>query len=370
MDQAGVQGVQVAVLGNGKTAWHASFGLANAETKAPVTDASVFEAASLSKPVFAYAVLKLVDAGKIDLDTPISSYLPGRYDVGDDARLAQITPRHVLSHRVGLPELEVWQRSAEDLLHPGRAIQLLRRGLRVPGRCGRAGDGPDARGLHAALGVRSAGHDEQQLRLAAPVRGSEGLQPWPARLRGRPAHALAGERRGEPAHHGPGLCPVRPGCDRRQGTARADSAGVDVAAEQARREGHQYRDRRAHRSSCAVAGLGAGLGTRAGGRGVVAVALGRQRDDEGVRGGVAAAASRRRAVRQLGERSCARAGDSRGRDGRHVSSLRMAQAARARAGLRPVRLGASCVRRGDRPSTSTARSERRARPNPASTKTR
>jgi len=45
------------------------FGLANAETKAPVTDDSVFEAASLSKPVFAYAVLSLVDAGQIDLDT-------------------------------------------------------------------------------------------------------------------------------------------------------------------------------------------------------------------------------------------------------------------------------------------------------------
>ena len=63
MEQAGVQGVQIAVISGGTAAWHASFGLANAETKAPVTDASVFEAASLSKPVFAYAVLTLVDAG-------------------------------------------------------------------------------------------------------------------------------------------------------------------------------------------------------------------------------------------------------------------------------------------------------------------
>ncbi len=99
MTQAGVEGLQIAVLSGGKTAWHASFGLANAATKAPVTDASVFEAASLSKPVFAYAVLTLVDAGQLDLDTPISRYLPGRYDVGDDTRLHLITPRHVLSHR-------------------------------------------------------------------------------------------------------------------------------------------------------------------------------------------------------------------------------------------------------------------------------
>jgi CubicO group peptidase (beta-lactamase class C family) len=112
MEQAGVQGVQLAVLSGGKTGWHASFGLANADTKAPVTDASVFEAASLSKPVIAYAVLTLVDAGSIDLDTPISKYLPGRYDVGDDARLDLITPRHVLSHQSGFPN---WRAGSDAL---------------------------------------------------------------------------------------------------------------------------------------------------------------------------------------------------------------------------------------------------------------
>jgi len=112
MEQAGVQGAQIAVLGGGTTAWHASFGLANVETKAPVTDASVFEAASLSKPVFAYVVLTLADAGAIDLDTPISKYLPGRYDVGDDARLDLITPRHVLSHQSGFPN---WRTGSEPL---------------------------------------------------------------------------------------------------------------------------------------------------------------------------------------------------------------------------------------------------------------
>ena len=112
MEQAGVQGVQIAVLSGGKTAWHASYGLANAETNAPVTDASVFEAASLSKPVFAYAVLTLVDAGLVDLDRPISKYLPGRYDVGDDVRLDLITPRHVLSHRSGFPN---WRSGSDPL---------------------------------------------------------------------------------------------------------------------------------------------------------------------------------------------------------------------------------------------------------------
>jgi CubicO group peptidase (beta-lactamase class C family) len=112
MEQAGVQGVQVAVLSGGKTGWHGSFGLANAETKTPVTDASVFEAASLSKPVFACAVLTLVDAGLVDLDTPVSKYLPGRYDVGDDVRIDLITPRHVLSHQSGFPN---WRPGSDPL---------------------------------------------------------------------------------------------------------------------------------------------------------------------------------------------------------------------------------------------------------------
>ncbi len=103
MKDADVQGLSIALLRDGELVWHRGFGVKNAKTKEPVTDATVFEAASLSKPVFAYAVLKLVDAGKLDLDTPLNKYLPGNYDVGEDQRLGQITARHVLSHRPGFP---------------------------------------------------------------------------------------------------------------------------------------------------------------------------------------------------------------------------------------------------------------------------
>ncbi len=103
MEQGVVPGVQMALIRDGAIAWAGAFGVANIGTKVPLTDASVFEAASLSKPVFAYAVLKLVDAGQLDLDRPLASYLPGGYDVRDDARLGQITARHVLSHVSGFP---------------------------------------------------------------------------------------------------------------------------------------------------------------------------------------------------------------------------------------------------------------------------
>jgi CubicO group peptidase (beta-lactamase class C family) len=66
-----------------------------------MVDAStVFEAASLSKPVFAYAVLKLVDRGLIGLDVPLFQYVPG---YADDPRIRTVTARQVLTHTSGLP---------------------------------------------------------------------------------------------------------------------------------------------------------------------------------------------------------------------------------------------------------------------------
>ncbi|HKA21601.1 MAG TPA: serine hydrolase domain-containing protein [Blastocatellia bacterium] len=96
MKAADVPGLSIALVQDGKVAWVRAFGVKDSKSKAPVTDETVFEAASLSKPVFAYAVLKLVDAGQIDLDKPLNQYLPGDYDVGPDPRLSQVTPRRVL----------------------------------------------------------------------------------------------------------------------------------------------------------------------------------------------------------------------------------------------------------------------------------
>jgi CubicO group peptidase (beta-lactamase class C family) len=103
MTEADIPGLSIAVIKNSKVIWTRAFGVTNSETKARVNDNTVFEAASLTKPLFAYAALKLVDDGKLDLDTPLVKYLPGRYDVGDDPRLDQITARHVLSHTTGFP---------------------------------------------------------------------------------------------------------------------------------------------------------------------------------------------------------------------------------------------------------------------------
>jgi CubicO group peptidase (beta-lactamase class C family) len=109
MKAGDVPGLAAAVVRDGQVLWHGAFGVKDATTGAPVDGETVFEAASLSKPVFAYAVAKLADAGVIDLDTPIVKYLPGDY--ADDPRLSAITPRLALSHRAGFPN---W-RSGRDL---------------------------------------------------------------------------------------------------------------------------------------------------------------------------------------------------------------------------------------------------------------
>ena len=113
MTEADIPGLSIAVIRDSKVIWTRGFGVTNAETKARVNDNTVFEAASLTKPVFAYAVLKLVDNGKLDLDTPLVKYLPGRYDVGDDPRLDQMTARHVLSHTTGFPN---WRPRGDKIL--------------------------------------------------------------------------------------------------------------------------------------------------------------------------------------------------------------------------------------------------------------
>jgi CubicO group peptidase (beta-lactamase class C family) len=102
MQKADVPGLSIAAIRNGKTVWTGSFGVRSEKTKEAVNQDTVFNVGSLSKPVFAYGVLKLVDAGKLKLDEPLAPYLPKEFTAGDP-RFNQITARIVLSHRTGFP---------------------------------------------------------------------------------------------------------------------------------------------------------------------------------------------------------------------------------------------------------------------------
>ena len=101
LDSSGVPGLSIAVIDSGRVVWSGAFGVRNTATRQPVGAETVFEAASLTKPVFAYALLKLVDRGEFDLDRPLAEYIDmSRFTA--DPRAARITGRNVLSHTTGI----------------------------------------------------------------------------------------------------------------------------------------------------------------------------------------------------------------------------------------------------------------------------
>ncbi|WP_223158146.1 serine hydrolase domain-containing protein [Thermomonas carbonis] len=102
MQALGVPGVGVAVVEAGRLAWSRGFGVTHAERGTPVEGNTLWEAASLSKPVFAYTVLQLVDRGELALDAPLVKYARPAY-LGESPWIERITVRDVLRHTTGLP---------------------------------------------------------------------------------------------------------------------------------------------------------------------------------------------------------------------------------------------------------------------------
>jgi CubicO group peptidase (beta-lactamase class C family) len=104
MQASAVPGVGIALVREGAIAWQQGFGVRDRVTHVPVDAGTMFEAASMSKPIFAYAVLRLCERGVLDLDTPLVRYTRNRFLAGD-TRLDLITARHVLSHTTGFQDI-------------------------------------------------------------------------------------------------------------------------------------------------------------------------------------------------------------------------------------------------------------------------
>jgi CubicO group peptidase (beta-lactamase class C family) len=98
-----VPGVSIAVINNGKIAWMKSYGVMDEETKTPVTRETLFQAGSISKPVAAYAALKLTEEGKIDLNENVNTYL-NTWKLPDNefTKDKKVALKHLLSHTGGL----------------------------------------------------------------------------------------------------------------------------------------------------------------------------------------------------------------------------------------------------------------------------
>jgi CubicO group peptidase (beta-lactamase class C family) len=120
LELASVPGLALAVADGGKV-WRRGFGHAIEDPVRPVSDQTVFEAASLGKPLFAYAVLRLVDAGLLDLDRALYDYLP--VAEANTPRMKRVTPRHVLSHTTGLPNWRQQPGLLDPAVEPGREFR-------------------------------------------------------------------------------------------------------------------------------------------------------------------------------------------------------------------------------------------------------
>lgn len=112
-----IPGLQIALIRDGRTVWEKGFGVKNTKNNEAVDENTIFEAASLTKPLFAYMVMMLVEKGKINLDKPIVKYIPRKTiekEIGHSIDvpgfrkdwLEMITARQVLSHSSGLPHGE------------------------------------------------------------------------------------------------------------------------------------------------------------------------------------------------------------------------------------------------------------------------
>ena len=126
MDKAVIPGASIAIVQH-DTVWQQQWGVMNANTQQPVTADTRFQAASLSKPVFAFGVLQLVAANQLDLDTPLMSYLPTAQQNEDplfnhivnEPKLHKITARHVLCHTPGFPNWAAKEAKLKTYFMPG-----------------------------------------------------------------------------------------------------------------------------------------------------------------------------------------------------------------------------------------------------------
>lgn len=133
IDSLKVAGLSVAIIRDNKIVYNNAFGFKSLTTKEKCTPETLFEACSLSKPVFAYFVMLQVKKGIIDLDKPLYEYLPND-DLADDGRYKTITARMALCHASGLPnwrentngQLKILFQPGAEFGYSGEGYQYLK----------------------------------------------------------------------------------------------------------------------------------------------------------------------------------------------------------------------------------------------------
>lgn len=132
MNKLKVPGLSIAIIDNNNIVYHEVFGVESFAQPNPITKKTIFEGASLSKPMFSFFALKMVEEGKLDLDKSMFEYLPHPGIATQSIDYAkQITPRMILSHTSGFPnwsnnsKITLSEPPGEKFSYSGEAYQYL-----------------------------------------------------------------------------------------------------------------------------------------------------------------------------------------------------------------------------------------------------
>lgn len=102
MKHYGVPGMSIAVIDSFKIHWVKSYGVMDTADKRPVTDSTLFQAASISKPVFTMAALKLVEQGVLQLDADVNAQLTSwKVPENEFTTIEKVTLKRLLGHVAG-----------------------------------------------------------------------------------------------------------------------------------------------------------------------------------------------------------------------------------------------------------------------------
>ena len=127
MNEALVPGASLAIIRGGRIAEVVSCGVRHSRSPLSVDENTVFDAASLSKPIFAQVVLQLVDQGKLTLDTLLVNQLAGY--IANDPRASSISVAHALSHSSGLPNWRSLEHPLRTYFSPGERFSYSGEGF-------------------------------------------------------------------------------------------------------------------------------------------------------------------------------------------------------------------------------------------------
>jgi D-alanyl-D-alanine carboxypeptidase len=157
-------GAAVAVVRNGRAIVTRCYGMADVEKDVPITPATIFRLASVTKPFTAIAVLQLAERGKLSIDDAVSKYLP------EFAHGATVRISHLLSHTAGIADFISYDEALKRPLEfePGSRINYSNSGYQLLGRViekvsGMSYEDYLRKHIFSPLGMRNSGYDKTEV---------------------------------------------------------------------------------------------------------------------------------------------------------------------------------------------------------------